>query len=478
MFSALSNTLTEIFKKLKGRGTLSEDNIDAAMREIRVALLEADVALPVIKEFIANVKRKAIGATVTKSILPGQMVVKIVYDEMVSILGGISENVEELDKKITNEMPEIWHSDTKQAPMELFAEKLNLNFACTPPAVVMLIGLQGSGKTTTAAKLALKLKKKHKKTVLLISTDVYRPAAQLQLETLGKQIEVPTLPIVEDQLPIQITKRGLELAKAKAYDVVILDTAGRLQTNDQLIAELQELKKISSPMEILLVSDAMIGQESIKVAQEFHNKVGMTGIVLTKLDGDARGGAALSMRVITDCPIKFIGVGEKLSDLECFYPDRIASRILGMGDVVSLVEKATANINIEEAHKIAAKVQKGHFDMNDLLMQIKNLRKIDNIGSLLGLIPGLGKLKGKLSQQVDKQMIKRQEAIIYSMTAKERRAPQIINSSRKKRIVKGAGVTIQEVNRLLKQYLEMQSMVRKIGKMDSNSLQKMTKMFQ
>lgn len=437
MFENLSENLGKIFDKLKGRGFLSEEDVNAAMREVRIALLEADVALPVVKDFIAKVKEQAVGVEVLKSISPSHMVVKIVQDHLEAILG---------------------------------SDSAELNLAVTPPAVVMMVGLQGSGKTTSSAKIALRLKEKGNKKVLLASLDVARPAAQEQLRVLAEQIKGYSLPIQPQETPVAIAKRALEAAKLGGYDVVILDTAGRLHIDAELMQELEAVKQLANPVETLLVADSLTGQDAVNVAKAFHERLQLTGIVLTRIDGDGRGGAALSMRAVTGCPIKFLGVGEKLSELEEFHPDRIASRILGMGDIVSLVERAVENINHQEAEKLAKKIQKGNFDLDDLAAQLKTIRKMGGIGGMMGMLPGIAKLKSKMGDaQVDESMIGRQEAIISSMTKAERKQAKIINASRKRRIATGAGVSVQDVNKLLKQYQDMSTVMKKLGKMDKKS---------
>jgi signal recognition particle subunit SRP54 len=437
MFESLSENLGKIFDKLKGRGFLSEDDVNAAMREVRIALLEADVALPVVKEFIASVKEKAIGTEVLKSITPSQMVIKIVQDELTIMLG--SENSE-------------------------------LSLAVTPPAVIMMVGLQGSGKTTTSAKIALRLKEKQNKKTLLASLDVARPAAQEQLAVLATQAGVASLPIVKGETPLQIAKRALQAARLEGFDIIILDTAGRLHIDEALMDELITIKQLANPVETLLVADSLTGQDAVNVAKDFHSKLTVTGIVLTRIDGDNRGGAALSMRSITGCPIKFLGAGEKLNELEEFHPDRIASRILDMGDIVSLVERAAENINQEEAERLAKKMQKGTFDLNDLADQLKTIRKMGGVGGLMGMMPGMKKIKSQLADaNIDEKIINRQEAIISSMTKLERKNAKIINASRRRRIAMGSGVTVQDVNRLLKQYQDMSTMMKKVSKMDKKS---------
>jgi len=439
MFENLSDNLGKIFSKLKGKGFLSEDDVNAAMREVRIALLEADVALPVVKDFINKVKERAIGQEVVKSISPAQMVIKIVQDNLTETLGSS-------------------------------ASELNLNMA--PPAVIMMAGLQGSGKTTSAAKLALLLRRKKGKKVLLASLDIYRPAAQKQLEILAKQIEVGSLPIVEGEKPEAITKRALEAARLEGYDVLILDTAGRLHIDAELMKELQNVKKLANPIETLLVADCLTGQDAVNIASQFQSQIGVTGIILTRVDGDGRGGAALSMRAVTGCPIKFIGVGEKVSEFEEFHPDRIASRILGMGDVVALVERVVESVDAAEAAKMAQKMKKGSFDLDDLAKQFKTMRKMGGMGSLMGMLPGIGKFKKKIDEAggIDEKILIRQESIIYSMTKKERRNPKLLNGSRKRRIAAGAGVEVQELNRLLKQFKDMETMMKKFSKMDKKSL--------
>lgn len=439
MFENLSDNLSKIFSKLKGKGFLSEDDVNAAMREVRIALLEADVALPVVKDFINKVKERAIGQEVVKSISPAQMVIKIVQDNLAETLG--SDNVE-----------------------------LNLNVPA--PAVVLMLGLQGSGKTTSAAKLALHLRKKKGKKVLLASLDVYRPAAQKQLEILAKQIEVGSLPIVDGEMPEKITKRALEMGRLEGFDVIILDTAGRLHIDQELMQELQNVKNLSSPVESLLVADCLTGQDAVNIATEFHSKIGVTGIILTRVDGDGRGGAALSMRSVTGCPIKFIGVGEKVSEFEEFHPSRIASRILGMGDIVALVERAAENVDMDEAKKLEQKMRKGQFDLDDLAKQLRTMRKMGGVGSLMGMLPGIGKFKKQMDAAggIDDRVFIRQESIIYSMTKKERRNPKLLNGSRKRRIALGSGVEVQDVNKLLKQFKDMETMMKKISKLDKKTL--------
>ena len=429
----MTDKLSSVFAKITSRGVLNEKDIDEAMREIRIALLEADVSLPVAKSFIAQVKEQALGEKVVKSVTPGQMVVKIVHDELVKLLG---------------------------------AESCELNFKAIPPVCILMVGLQGSGKTTTSAKIAGRLQSKQRKKVLLASLDIYRPAAQEQLSQLGEQIKVDVLPIVKSEKPAEITKRALSEGKKGGYDVVILDTAGRLQIDQTLMDEVVEVKKIANPTEVLLVADAMIGQEACNVAEEFNRQVGVTGIVLTRIDGSARAGAALSMKMVAGVPIKFLGTGEKLDEIEEFHPERLAGRILGQGDVVSLVEKAMETVDRAEAEKMAGKMLKGKFDLEDMLSQLKQVQKLGSIGSIIGMIPGLSKFKSQIEEAgVGDGLIKKQEAIILSMTKGERRNPDIIKASRKKRIAAGAGVEVHEVNKLLKQYEQMSTIMKKMGKL-------------
>ncbi len=438
MFESLSDKLSQTFERLKRKAALSEDDVGEALREVRIALLEADVALPVVKDFVAKVKERAIGQEVIRSVSPGQMVVKIVHDHLVETLG--SAGVE-----------------------------INLNTA--PPAVLLMVGLQGSGKTTTSAKIARRLKTLDKKKVLLASLDVYRPAAQEQLAILAVQAEVGSLPIVAGQKPIDIAKRALVNARLEGYDVVILDTAGRLHIDEALMDEVAKVRDAAQPIETLLVADAMTGQDAVTLAQSFNEKVGITGIVLTRVDGDARGGAALSMRAVTGQPIKFLGAGEKLDALEVFHPDRIAGRILGMGDVVSLVEKAAMNIEQADAEKLAARAMKGKFDLDDLAGQLKQMRKMGDLKGMLGMLPGAAKFKDKIADaKIDDKMIARQEAILSSMTPKERRNPDLIKASRKQRIAKGSGTSVQDINKLLKQHQQMADAMKKLGKLGQKGL--------
>ncbi|MBI3445931.1 MAG: signal recognition particle protein [Magnetospirillum sp.] len=437
MFESLSSRLGKVFEKLTGRGALSEADVTDALREVRVALLEADVALPVVKEFIGRVKARAVGAEVIKSVSPGQMVVKIVHDELIATLG---------------------------------TKGTELNLSAVPPVVILMVGLQGSGKTTTSAKIALKLKKERKK-VLLASLDVYRPAAQQQLQILAGQAEVGSLPIVMGEMPVAISRRALDVGRKEGYDVVILDTAGRLHIDQELMAEVAAVRDEAKPTETLLVPDAMTGQDAVTLAREFNEKVGVTGIVLTRIDGDARGGAALSMRSVTGRPIKFLGAGEKLDALEVFHPDRIAGRILGMGDVVGLVEKAMETLDQEEAERLAKRMEKGKFDLDDMRKQFAQVKKMGDLKGIIGMLPGIGKMAGALKDaNIDEKLVGRQEGIILSMTKAERKNPDLIKASRKKRIAAGAGVEVQDVNKLLKQYQQMADMMKKVGKLGQKGL--------
>jgi len=443
MLDNITKNIGKIFDSLSGKKTISEDDLNVVMREIRIALLEADVSLAIAKEFIAKVKDEALGQQVIKSVSAGQMIVKIVHDELVKLLG---------------------------------SEKSELNFSTKPPAIIMLVGLQGAGKTTSAGKLALRLKNKNHKRVLLASLDTYRPAAQQQLEILAKKVEVDSLQIVENEKPLAITRRAIAQAEKIGNDVLILDTAGRTAINEELMQELIEIKKLANPIEILLVVDSLIGQDAINIAKIFHEKLNLTGIILTRLDGDGRGGVALTMKASTNCPIKFIGVGEKLDELEEFDPSRIASRIIGMGDVVSLVEKAQEVFDQSEMEKAEKKMRKGEFDFDDLLSQIRNMKKMGGFASVLKFLPGAGKIREHMDKMGDVEgEIKRQEAIILSMTKKERQKPDLIinTSARKRRIAAGSGVTIQEVNRLLKKYKQMHKMMGKFGKIDKKALEQM-----
>jgi len=432
MFESLSERLGGVFDRLRGRGALNEADVRAAMREVRIALLEADVALPVVREFIDKVTEAAVGQSVLKSITPGQQVVKIVNDALVDMLG---------------------------------AEASDLQLDVTPPAIIMMVGLQGSGKTTTTAKLAKRLTDRERKKVLMASLDVARPAAQEQLAVLGRQANVDTLPIVAGQQPVDIAKRALQSARLQAYDVVLLDTAGRLHVDDQLMAEMKAVAAASTPTETLLVVDSLTGQDAVNVAKGFSADVDLTGVILTRMDGDARGGAALSMRAVTGKPIKFAGVGEAIDKLEAFHPDRVAGRILGMGDVVSLVERAAETIEVEEAEKIAAKMAKGKFDLDDLWAQLRQMQRMGGMGALVGMMPGMKGMKQAAEKAADSKALVHMEAMLSSMTAKERQRPELVNAKRKIRIAKGSGMTVQDVNKLLKMHQEMSTAMKRLKKM-------------
>ena len=432
MFESLGEKLSSAFKKLKGKGVITETTLNDAMREIRIALLEADVALEVSKSFIQLVKEKALGKEVLKSVDPAQMVVKIVNDELIEILG--SENYE-------------------------------LNLKSKPPAILLLAGLQGSGKTTSAAKLAKRITKTSNKKVLMASLDVYRPAAQEQLEILGNQNQIQTLKIIKNQKPLEIAERAVNFAKSEFFDVLILDSAGRNQVDDKMMKEIVTISKKIKTTERLLVVDSMAGQDAVNTAKHFNTALDLTGILLTRVDGDSRGGAALSMKSVAKCPIKFIGVGEKVEDLEEFHPDRIANRILGMGDVVTLVEKAHEEINEKEAEDLQKRFLKGKFTLNDYSKQLSQISKMGGIGGLLKYLPGLNEIKNKIEESSEhNEIINIQNSIISSMTKKERIYPELIKASRKKRISLGSGRSVQEINKLLKQFKKMSQMVKKVGK--------------
>lgn len=433
MFDSLTGKLSDIFSRLTKGGLITEEAVTEVLREIRVALLEADVALPVVKDFTAKVKEKAVGQEVLRAVSPAQQVQKVVHDCLLEILG---------------------------------STVVPLNLQATPPVSIMLVGLQGAGKTTTAAKLAKYLQQKERKKVLMASLDTRRPAAQEQLAVLGQQIGVATLPIVAGQEPRAIALRALETARLEGYDVVLHDTAGRLAIDFELMAEVADIRAAVQPPEVLLVADAMTGQDAVNVAQHFHEKVGITGIVLTRMDGDAKGGAALSLRHVTGQPIKFFGTGEKTDALEVFHPDRLATRILDLGDVASLVEKAAEVIDQQEAEKVARKIQQGDFDFNDLADQYKQMRKMGGMSGMMNLLPGVAKIKDQLkAANVDENILKQQEAIIQSMTKAERRDVGLLNASRRRRIANGAGVSVAEVNKLVKQYLQMREMMKQMKKL-------------
>jgi len=439
MFDALTDRLGKVFDGLTGRGALSEKDVNEALREIRVALLEADVALPVVKKFIDDVRPLAVGESVIKSIKPGQLVVKIVHDVLVDTLGGDSE-------------PEPLRIDS-------------------PPAVIMMAGLQGSGKTTTTGKLARRLREQDRKKVLLASLDTRRPAAMEQLTILAGQAGVDALPIIPGQLPADICRRALQAARFGGYDVLMLDTAGRTTLDEQMMNEAAEIAAIASPTETLLVADALTGQDAVETARRFHERLPLTGLVLTRMDGDGRGGAALSMRSVTGLPIRFIGVGEKIDGLDLFDARRIAGRILGQGDIVSLVEKARAELDQAEAERVARKMQKGQFDLEDLAGQLRQMQRMGGLGGLMDLMPGVKNAKQQMAAAgVDDRMLRRQEAIIMSMTPKERRKPDILQASRKRRIAAGAGVDVAEVNKVLKMHRNMADMMKRLGKGGMKSL--------
>ncbi|QKK06229.1 MAG: signal recognition particle protein [Pseudomonadota bacterium] len=440
MFGSLTERLGSAMQGLFGKGVLTEEAVGQALREVRIALLEADVALPVAKDFIDHVRAEAVGEKVLKSVKPGEQVVKIVHDALVEMLGAANES---------------------------------LDIAHTPPVPVLMVGLQGSGKTTTTAKLAKFLTEKEKKKVLMASLDTQRPAAQEQLEILGQQIDVDTLEIIKGQKPVEITERALKEAKLSGYDVVILDTAGRLSIDEELMTEVAAVRDLAKPRETLLVADALTGQDAVNTAKNFHERLGLSGIVLTRIDGDSRGGAALSMKAVTGCPIKFIGTGEKTDALQPFHPERIADRILDMGDVVSLVEKAAETIEKEDAEKMAKKFQEGKFDLDDFSSQLKQMRKMGGFSGIMSLMPGMGKLKSAIEDaNLDNTVIKQQEAILSSMTKQERGDPRILNASRRRRIASGSGTSVQDVNRLLKQFQQMQTMMKKMRKMGGKGLLK------
>jgi signal recognition particle subunit SRP54 len=433
MFDSLSGKLSDVFDKLRRRGALSETDVSDALREIRLALLDADVALPVVRDFIGQVREKAVGAEVLRSVSPGQMVVKIVHDTLVQALGG--------------------------APVPL-------NLAAPAPLPILLVGLQGSGKTTTAGKIALRLRTRERKRVLLASLDTQRPAAQLQLEQLAQRAEVGSLPIIQGQTPLQIAQRAMETARREIYDVVILDTAGRLSIDLVLMEEVKAIRQAVTPVETLLVVDALTGQDAVTTATAFNEAVGITGIVMTRLDGDSRGGAALSMRAVTGAPIKLVGLGEKLDALDLFDPERVAGRILGMGDIVGLVERAADNIDKDEAEKLARRMAKGKFDLEDYAAQLKQISKMGSLSGILGMLPGIGKLKKQIEDaNLETTIFKRHAAIIGSMTREERRNPDILKASRKKRVAAGSGTSVQEVNKLLKQFDEMSTLMKRMNKM-------------
>jgi len=442
LFQNLTDRMGGVFAKMRGKGALKEGDVDEAMREIRIALLEADVALPVVKSFIEKVKAEAVGQNVIKGINPAQQVVKIVNDAMIEMLG---------------------------------SETQDLKFS-SPPSVYMMVGLQGSGKTTSTAKIAKFLTDKHRQKVLMASLDVARPAAQEQLRQLGVQTEIATLAIVAGQKPVEIALRAVDTARNEGFDVVILDTAGRLSIDDELMAEVKAVRDATNPVEVMLVADAMTGQDAVNTAKHFDEAVNITGVMLTRVDGDARGGAAMSMKAVTGKPVKLLGVGEKWNALEQFHPDRMAGRILGMGDVVSLVEKAVETINHEDAERMAKRFQKGEFDFNDMLQQMQQIKKMGGAGGLMKMLPGLSGMAAQMEEKgMDDKVMKRQEAIILSMTTEERAKPQILNAKRKIRIAAGSGTSVQDINRSVKQLQQMQTVMKRMKKMGMGKMMGMMK---
>ena len=438
MFEQLGGKLGAVFDRLRGRGVITEADVDTALREVRLALLEADVALQVVKDFVAAVRLEAIGQQVVRSVTPGQMVVKIVHDKLVETLGSTASDI---------------------------------NLRAVPPVPILMLGLQGSGKTTTSAKLAKRLTDKDRKKVLMASLDTRRPAAQEQLAVLGTQIGVTTLPIVAGQDPVAIAKRAMEVGRTEGYDVVVLDTAGRLSIDDELMAEAKAIRDAVQPVESLLVVDALTGQDALTTATRFNEGIGVTGVVMTRLDGDQRGGAALSMRGVTGKPIKLVGLGEKMDALEPFHPDRVAGRILGMGDIVGLVEKAQETVEAEQAEKLAAKIKKGEFDFDDMLSQLRQVKKMGGLGGVMGMLPGVAKIKAQMKDaNVDEGVLKKQEAIICSMTKRERRDAKLLDGKRKRRIAAGSGTSVEEVNRLVKQFMDMSRVMKQMGKLGQKGM--------
>jgi len=438
MFENLTGKLQAVFDRLASRGKLTEQDVDAALREVRLALLEADVNYKVAKQFVARVRERSVGAEVMRSLTPAQQVVKIVHEELIATLG----------------------------------EPSRIDLSGPPPHVIMLVGLQGSGKTTTAAKLAHTLRQSSQRP-LLVAADTYRPAAITQLEILGQQLDIPVHSEGTQMAPPKICARALKRARESAYNVVILDTAGRLQIDERMMSELQQVKKQTRPSEILLVADAMTGQDAVNVASGFHEQIGLTGLILTKVDGDARGGAAISMREVTGVPIKYLGVGEKTDALELYHPDRLASRILGMGDVLTLIERAESTMDREAAEEMGRRLVKGEFDLEDFLQQLQEVKKMGPLSQLMDLVPGMSRLCGEVNAEVTDKELKRVEAMISSMTREERRRPQIINASRKRRIARGSGTTVQNVNQLLSQFRQMQRMMKQLGGMGRRGRRRM-----
>jgi signal recognition particle subunit SRP54 len=431
-FEGLADRLQQTLQKIRGKGKVTEADVKEMMREVRLALLEADVNFKVVKDFVKRVSERAVGQDVMKSLTPGQQVIKVVQDELTQLMGG---------------------------------EQSKIAVANRPPTVIMMVGLQGAGKTTTTGKLANLLRKKYNRQPMLVAADIYRPAAIKQLETLGKQLDMPVFSLGDQVSPVEIAKQAIEKAKEEHRDYVLIDTAGRLHIDETLMDELKQVKEVTKPDEIFLVVDAMTGQDAVNVAQSFHEQLGLTGVVLTKLDGDTRGGAALSIKAVTNTPIKFAGMGEKLDALEPFHPERMASRILGMGDVLTLIEKAQANVDMEKAKELEEKMRTQSFTLDDFLEQLGQVRQLGPLDELLGMIPGANKMKGLKNVQVDEKQIGHVEAIIRSMTKLEREQPEIINASRKKRIAKGSGTTVQEINRLLKQFDDMKKMMKTMTSM-------------
>ncbi|XAO71775.1 MAG: signal recognition particle protein [Acetobacteraceae bacterium] len=442
MFDSLSSKLSGVFSSLSRRGRLSEGDVAEAMREVHMAMLEADVALPVVRDFVDKVRERAVGQEILESISPGQAVAKIVNDALIEALGG--------------------------------AGAATLNLSAAPPVAILMVGLQGSGKTTTTGKLGLRLSSRERKRVLLASLDVQRPAAQLQLQQLAEKVGVTSLPILAGQSPQEITRRAMKTSRQEGYDIVVLDTAGRLSIDEALMQEVREIREIAGPAETLLVVDAMTGQDAVNTAQHFNEAVGVTGVVMSRMDGDARGGAALSMKAMTGAPIKFIGMGEKPEALEEFYSERVAGRILGLGDIAGLVEKASETLDQEESERAAKKMLAGKFDLDDYASQIRQIGKLGSVSNILGMLPGIGKLKEKVGDRdLDTTIFKRHQAIISSMTKAERKTPAIIKASRKKRIAAGSGTTVQEINKMLKQFDDMSTMMKRLNKMGLASVKQM-----
>lgn len=442
-FEGLAGRLQESLNKLRGKGKVTEEDVNVTMREVRLALLEADVNFKVVKDFIARVKERAVGQEVLKSLTPGQQVIKVVNEELTELMGGTQSK---------------------------------LTFAQKPPTVILMVGLQGAGKTTHTGKLAKYLLKQNKQP-LLVAADIYRPAAIKQLQVLGEQLNIPVFSMGTDVSPVKVAKKGIELAKEEHRDVVLIDTAGRLHIDETMMSEIVQIRDAVKPTEILLVVDSMTGQDAVNVAQTFNERLGLTGVILTKLDGDTRGGAAISVKAVTGCPVKFVGLGEKLDALEPFYPDRMASRILGMGDVLTLIEKAQATVDEEKARELEKKFKKAEFTFDDYLAQFEQIRQMGPLDDLLGMIPGANKVKGLKDLKVDDKQLGRVEAIIKSMTKQEKNHPEILNASRRRRIAAGSGTTIQEVNRLLKQFEDMKKMMKQYSGMNKKTKGKKNKGF-